>query len=68
MKIFNMLFPSCEYGSDKRAQLQCNYDMLHEALKSTEEACHEVEEAIHHLEKDNQKLMQIIQSRQAEQQ
>ncbi len=68
MKFFNRIFPDCIPKADERVQLQYEYDVLHEALERTEEACHEVEEAIHHLKRDNQKLMQIIQSRQAEQQ
>ena len=68
MKFFNSIFPGYTSHFDERVQLQYEYEVLHEALERTEEACHEVEEAIHHLEEDNKKLMQIIQSRQAEQQ
>ena len=52
---------------DEREKLQNEYELLHEELIKTENACHEVEEAIHHLEEDNLKLAQIIKSRQAEQ-
>ena len=52
---------------DEREKLQNEYELLHEELIKTENACHEVEEAIHHLEEDNLKLAQIIKSRRAEQ-
>lgn len=52
---------------DEREKLQNEYELLHEELIKTENACHEVEEAIHHLEEDNLKLAQIIKSRHAEQ-
>lgn len=52
---------------DEREKLQNEYELLHEELVKTENACHEVEEAIHHLEEDNLKLAQIIKSRRAEQ-
>lgn len=53
--------------AEEREKLQKEYELLHEELIKTENACHEVEEAIHHLEEDNEKLAQIIKSRQAEQ-
>ena len=53
-------------GTQEREQIQKEYELLHEELIKTEQACHEVEEAIHHLEEDNLKLAQIIKSRRAE--
>lgn len=53
--------------AEERKKLQKEYELLHEELIKTEDACHEIEEAIHHLEEDNLKLAQIIKSRRAEQ-
>lgn len=67
MTLFNFLTPWLEQkGPDRRLQLQYKYNVLHKAVQETEEACHRVEEAIQHLAEDNQRLVQIIQSRQAE--